>query len=163
MRSYLVVVLSLIAATAGAQTASLGWMSGCWVYQKGSVVVTEQWSAPRASMMLGSGHTTKGNATLEYEQTRIVDRDGKLVYQANPSGQAPAEFFADAVGDGSVVFSNPTHDFPQRVSYKRAGPDSLIARVEGTRGGQVRGVDFPYVRVACSPAEPKQPSAAPTN
>jgi hypothetical protein len=114
-------------------------------------------------MMLGSGHTTKGNATIEYEQTRIVERDGKLVYQANPSGQAPAEFVADRVGDRSVVFSNPEHDFPQRVSYRSAGTDSLIARVEGTRGGQVRGVDFPYVRVACSPAAPKQQSVAPTN
>lgn len=49
-----------------------------------------------------------------------------------------------------VTFENLAHDFPQRVIYRRAGADSLIARVEGTRAGQPRGFDFPYRRVACA-------------
>ncbi|HET9726391.1 MAG TPA: DUF6265 family protein, partial [Gemmatimonadales bacterium] len=86
---------------------------------------------------------------VEYEQTRIFERDGRLVYGANPSGQVAAEFESIELSDSSVTFENLGHDFPQRVMYRRRGADSLIARVEGMRGGKLRGVDFPYARVAC--------------
>jgi Domain of unknown function (DUF6265) len=133
-----------------AQAAALKWMAGCWEYRANRLVVTEQWSVPRAGVMLGAGQTTRGDSTIEYEHTRIFERGGKLVFSAQPSGQAPAEFVADSVRGLSVMFSNPAHDFPQRVIYRNAGPDSLLARVEGQRGGQIRGVDFSYRRVSCT-------------
>jgi hypothetical protein len=72
------------------------------------------------------------------------------VYAAAPSGQAPAEFESVAVSDSSATFENLAHDFPQRIIYRRMGRDSLLARVEATRGGQLRGRDFPYRRTECS-------------
>ena len=54
-----------------------------------------------------------------------------------------------AVSDSAVIFENPAHDFPQRIIYRRRGADSLLARVEGMRGGRLRGLDFPYRRVPC--------------
>src|SRR5262249_26575711 len=141
----------------GAQTSSavrirtLAWMSGCWARATPSRMVEEQWMAPRAGMMLGMGRTTRGDsAVVEYEHTRIAERDGKLIYHAEPSGQKPADFAGVTVNDTLVIFENPTHDFPQRVIYRRRGADSLLARVEATANGQTRGVDFPYARVACA-------------
>ena len=135
----------------GAQTSSLKWMAGCWERRgNNNLVVTEQWSFPRAKMMFGAGQTTRRDSTIEYEHTRIFERDGRLVYSAQPSGQAPAEFVADSVSGFSVTFSNPAHDFPQRVIYRRLGADSLLGRIEGIRGGQTRGVDFSYRRVSCT-------------
>ena len=60
-----------------------------------------------------------------------------------------AEFASTAVSDTAVVFENLAHDFPQRIIYRRRGADSLVARIEGTRGGQMRGRDFPYRKAAC--------------
>jgi hypothetical protein len=125
-------------------------MAGCWEHRTNQLVVGEQWSFPRAGMMFGSSQTTRGDSTIEYEHTRIFERDGKLVFSAQPSGQAPAEFLADTVRGLSVIFSNPAHDFPQHVIYRSVGPDSLLARVEGRRGGQTRGVNFSYRRVSCT-------------
>jgi hypothetical protein len=133
-----------------AQTSALKWMAGCWERRANNLVVTEQWSFPRAKMMFGAGQTTRGDSTIEYEHTRIFERGGRLVYSAQPSGQNPAEFVADSVSGFSVIFSNPVHDFPQRVIYRRLGPDSLLGRIEGQRGGQIRGVDFSYRRVSCT-------------
>jgi len=133
-----------------AQTSALKWMTGCWERRANNLVVTEQWSFPRAKMMFGAGQTTRGDSTIEYEHTRIFERDGKLVYSARPSGQAPAEFIADSVSGFSVIFSNPAHDFPQRVIYRRLSADSLLGRIEGLRGGQIRGVNFSYRRVSCT-------------
>jgi len=148
---YLGALLHVCCTTAvGAQTSALKWMAGCWERKANNMVVTEQWSFPRAKMMLGLGQTTRGDSTIEYEHTRIFERNGSLVYSAQPSGQAPAEFVADSVSGFSVIFSNPAHDFPQRVIYKRLTPDSLLGRVEGQRNGQLRGVNFLYRRVSCT-------------
>ncbi len=62
---------------------------------------------------------------------------------------AAAEFTSTAVSDSAVTFENPAHDFPQRIIYRRRGADSLIARVEGMRGGHLRGRDFAHRRVPC--------------
>ena len=104
---------------------------------------------PRGGAMLGVSRTVRRDTVVEFEQLRIFDRAGKTVYAAAPSGQAPSEFETATTTDTSVTFENPTHDFPQRIIYRRRGADSLIARIEGLRGGQVRGVDFPYKRAAC--------------
>jgi hypothetical protein len=150
------VLLSVTMSTrARAQTqdavAQLSWVAGCWQQRtpERHRVIEEQWMVPRARTMFGMSRTVRGDSVAEFEHLKIVERNGHAVYHAEPSGQRPAEFEARVVSDTLVVFENPTHDFPQRVSYRRRGADSLIARIEGTRAGQTRGVDFPYARVAC--------------
>jgi hypothetical protein len=133
-----------------AQATLPTWMAGCWERGASNTIITEQWSVPRAGMMLGAGQTTRGDSTVEFEHTRIVRRGATLVYLAQPGGQASTEFVATAPSDTLLVFANPGHDFPQRVIYRKRGGDSLVARIEGSRGGVIRGIDFPYVRVACN-------------
>lgn len=128
----------------------VGWMAGCWQRSTGRRVVEEQWMRPRGGLMLGAGRTVHGDSLVEYEQVRLLQRAGRLVYAAAPAGQPPAEFESIAVSDTAVTFENLAHDFPQRIIYRRRGTDSLVARIEGMRGGALRGVDFPYRRVACS-------------
>jgi len=144
-----VMVLGASAAAPAARVTQVAWLAGCWEQTAGPRVVEEQWTRPRGGLMLGSGRTVRGDTLVEYEQTRIFERGGRLVYGANPSGQTPAEFESIDVSDSSVTFENLTHDFPQRVMYRRRGSDSLLGRVEGMRGGKLRGVDFPYTRVDC--------------
>jgi hypothetical protein len=147
--------LILVSARADAQrhaspVQGLSWIAGCWRQTAGTRIVEEQWMAPRGGTMLGMSRTVRDDTVLvEFEQLRVTDRGAGAVYHAEPSGQASADFVATGVTDSIVTFSNPQHDFPQRIIYRRRGPDSLIARIEGTRNGAVRGVDFPYVRVGC--------------
>jgi hypothetical protein len=58
-------------------------------------------------------------------------------------------FTSASVSESTVIFENPTHDYPQRVGYQRDG-DSLLAWIDGTANGKSRRVDFPYRRVACA-------------
>jgi hypothetical protein len=129
-------------------------MAGCWERRSGARLVEEHWLAPRGGMMLGVGRTTRGDTLVEYEHTRIYSRGDTLIYAAMPSGQTPAEFRALRSAGDEVRFENLAHDFPQRVIYRRLGADSLAARVEGMRGGQLRGFDFPYGRVSCPGGQP---------
>ena len=75
--------------------------------------------------MLGMGRTVRGGKTVEYELVLINERDGRLAYEAHPSGQPSATFLSTTVSETSVVFENPEHDFPQRVGYRREGADGL--------------------------------------
>ena len=105
--------------------------------------------APSGGMLLGMSRTVSGDVARAFELLRIVRQDGVLTYIAQPGGGVATSFAASTVSDSVVVFANPAHDFPQRIMYRKAGSDSLIARIEGDQGGQVRGMDIPMRRGRC--------------
>ena len=104
--------------------------------------------------MLGASRTVVDGLVREYERLLILDRDGKLVYVADPSGQAIAEFTETQLSDTSFTVENLDHDFPQRISYRSVGRDSVVARIEGPAASGIRAVDFPMRRVSCSAPSP---------
>ena len=127
----------------------VAWLQGCWELSSGNRIVEEQWTRPRGGIMLGVGRTTRDGRLVEYESVVLREQEGRLAYEAHPSGQESAVFMSREISDTSVVFENPTHDFPQRVGYERPGSDALSAWVEGSVQGQSRRIDFPYRRVSC--------------
>jgi hypothetical protein len=95
----------------------------------------------------------RGGRLVSHELMIIRARDGQLVFEAHPSGQPAAEFPATTIGPRQVVFENPAHDFPQRISYERQ-QDELKATLEGKdagkdAGSKARRMVFAYRRVAC--------------
>lgn len=136
-----------------ARVESLRWMTGCWEQKRARATVEEHWTRPAGGAMLGIGRTIRhgptGDTTTSYEFTRIIERNGKLVFVAQPSGQTPADFTEEILTDSSVTFSNPAHDYPQSVSYGRRGSDSLYARTDGNIGGNNRRIEFAYARHSC--------------
>ena len=126
----------------------MAWLQGCWTQTKPNGVVEERWMGPGGGVMLGMGRTLKDGKLREYEYTRIVEADGSLAYVAEPSGQEKATFPLKTLTPAEAVFENPTHDFPQRVIYRRLGPDAVTGRIEGEIGGRAKSIDFPYKRCA---------------
>ena len=152
MRSLLLTALlapTLAAQSPSAKISGVSWLQGCWALVSPQRVIEEQWMAPRGRTMLGMGRTVRGDSLTEFEVVVIRESGTTLVYDAHPSGQAPATFTASAVSDSGVVFENPAHDFPQKVGYRRVGRDSLIGHIEGTLRGRSRRIEFPYARSAC--------------
>jgi len=153
MHRMILLALCLASASiAGAQTASIkdvAWLQGCWELRDGDRLVEERWMLPRAGSMLGVGRTTRGEQLIEHEFVVLTERDGRLAYEAHPSGQATATFMSKPISGREVVFEDFTHDFPQRVGYRSMGPGQLLAWVEGTSGGRTRRVEFAYRTVNC--------------
>ena len=139
-------------SNAGAQTPSIkdvAWLQGCWELREGDRLVEERWMPPRAGSMLGVGRTTRGAKLIEHEYIVLAERDGRLAYEAHPSGQATTTFMSQPITGREVVFEDPAHDFPQRVGYKSTGPGQMRAWVEGTSNGKARRIEFPYRLVNC--------------
>ena len=129
----------------GATVDQFAWLTGCWTMTRGESVVEEQWLKPLGGTLMGISRTVTGNRTVEHEFLQIRDVAGRWAYVAKPSGQAEATFPLKTFSDTEMLFENPTHDFPQRIRYRRT-TDGVTARVEGTRNGQTRGIDFVYTR-----------------
>jgi hypothetical protein len=141
----------LVAGAAQAQTVDqLAWLAGCWASERGEAGSGEQWMAPAGGTMFGVGRTVRGARTVEHEFMQIrTGADGKLVFIALPSGQRETSFPLASIGEREVVFENPQHDFPTRVSYRLQADDRLVARIEGQRDGKPRGIDVSFKRIAC--------------
>jgi hypothetical protein len=134
-------------APASVQVDQLAWFSGCWQIARGDQLVDEQWMAPRGNVMLGMSRTTRGGRTtaIEFVTLRLVD--GRIVYEANPSGQKPTSFPATTASPDRAVFENPSHDYPKRIIYERRGDTAITASIDDGAGG--KRVEYPFRRVAC--------------
>jgi hypothetical protein len=86
-----------------------------------------------------------------YEFTTIAaEGDSDLVLTPRPVGQPPADFSLTKLRPGMAVWSNPRHDFPQVISYRRLGSDSLAARIEGPGPNGTRSSEWKMKKVPCT-------------
>ena len=82
-----------------------------------------------------------------FEFLRIVETDGGLTFLASPSGRfPPVAFPAIEIGEARIVFANPEHDFPQRITYWLESDDELRARVEAREEGKWGGFEATWTR-----------------
>lgn len=114
---------------ANATVMQLAWLAGTWSGGNGPVSFEERWTPPAGGAMLAVSRTLKGERMVSFEFLRIVERDGSLIYSAQPGGRPPTEFALTAISAESATFENPTHDFPKIIRYSRRDDGSLEARV----------------------------------
>jgi len=132
-----------------ADVAGLSFMSGCWVTEQGPVTIEEQWNKPAGGQMMGLSRTIKAGKVVFSEFMRIDMDKGEIYYLPRiGTNAAPVRFKLTTQSNTEVIFENPTHDFPQRILYRKTD-SGLFARIEGTQNGKSRGEDFPMKSVAC--------------
>jgi hypothetical protein len=117
--------------------SQLSWLVGTWAGGGGPVTIEERWTPAGGGAMLGVSRTLKGDRMVAFEFLRIVERDGTLVYIAQPGGRPPTEFTLAAITADSATFENKAHDFPKVIAYAKKPDGSLEARVsDGGRNGE---------------------------
>ena len=156
--------IALIATPVDAQQSTpidrAAWLAGCWEMRAPNRLTMEMWMPPAGGTMMGASRTTIGGVTREFEQLRLHTAGDTLIYTALPSGQRQTDFRSTSVSATAIVFENPTHDFPRKITYRRGGEDSVIARVEGPGpNNTTRGFDIAMRRASCTqaPAPPPPP------
>jgi hypothetical protein len=116
------------------------WLAGAWSLSGADESWAEEfWTHPRAGMMIGASREGREHTLRSWESIRILRTDdGSLAYVPMPNGGPPVEFAMTDQGTRMIEFSNPAHDYPQRIRYWREG-DTLhaeIALLDGSRAVQ---------------------------
>ena len=122
--------------------ADMAWLAGAWVGTRNGRSIEERWSPPLGGAMLGVSRTVNRGKMVAFEFLRIVERDGSLVYIAQPGGKPPTEFVLTELEKGRAVFKNPLHDFPQRIVYELSEEDGLTAKIGFANGGNYEPFEF---------------------
>lgn len=132
----------------------LGWMTGCWKAKAGESTVNniEQWMKPAGNVMLGLGVELKKGKAVSYEYMRIEAQDnGDLVYTVKPHQKPEVSFTLSSKTPTTLVFENPKHDFPQRITYRQETkkPGEMEMRIDGEVKGEKRAAVFAVVKTSC--------------
>ncbi|MCA8963676.1 MAG: hypothetical protein H6838_10670 [Planctomycetes bacterium] len=130
-------------APAKATIGDLEWLAGAWVGTRSSgSSIEERWSPPLGGAMLGTSRTVSRGRMSAFEFLRVVERDGGLVYVAQPGGATATEFVLTELTGSRAVFDNPRHSYPKRIVYERSSAGELCATIGFTKGGTPRRFEF---------------------
>jgi len=109
---------------------AMGWLLGEWQSSSGEKTIHERWWPQPPGAMEGVGRTMVDETVQLEERLRLEMRGDSLHYVADVSVNPDAVAFSLASCDEHQwTFENPAHDFPQRILYRRTGPESFLARV----------------------------------
>lgn len=130
------------------------WLLGIWQDSpkiKSPVEVertfTEIWKKSDDSTWNGESFVISYKDTVFYESIELQERDNHLYYIVsvkNQNEEAPVSFKLTSIDSTLIVFENPAHDFPSKITYTKIGNDSLYAEISGLTKGQERKVGFPF-------------------
>lgn len=107
----------------------LSWMAGHWGATIDGVEMEEVWLAPKNGVMIGMHRDVKG-AKASFEFMRIAVTPDGIAFLAQPGGRPVTPFPLLEATEKRVVFANPKHDYPQRITYALQD-EKLCATVEG--------------------------------
>lgn len=115
----------------------LAFLVGAWRSDDGTM---EIWT-PAGDALFGAAFVGAG-----FECAILAVVDGKVTYKAMPGGRPAVPFTLDtaALADGDARFTNPAHDDPQVIHYRRTG-DTLEATVSLLDGSNAIALRFTRV------------------
>jgi hypothetical protein len=125
-----------------ATIADVAWIAGTWTGGDGELRTEERWTPPGGGAMLAVSRTVKGERMMAFEYLRIVERDGTLIYIAQPNGRPPVEFRLTRLEQALALFENPAHDFPKMIRYAKRQDGALEATVSGAGGERAHSFVF---------------------
>ncbi|GGD35510.1 hypothetical protein GCM10011343_26740 [Flavobacterium orientale] len=122
------------------------WFLGRWESNTPDGVFSEEWKTENDSVFAAKSFFIKENDTLFSETIRLVQHENDLFYIVtvpNQNEEKPVAFKLTSSTPDYLVFENPEHDFPKKITYKLVKKDSLYAEISGN--GKSQG--FPFKRV----------------
>lgn len=122
----------------------LHWLEGKWA-NGNETGFYESWEIESKNRIKGIGFTLEKTDTLIIEHLEIFTSDSGTFYKALVSEQnenLPVFFKLTYAQDDSLVFSNPRHDFPRFIVYKKIDNNTFRAHVRDGFGESSRGFEL---------------------
>jgi hypothetical protein len=139
-----------VLATANDEIYKAYFFIGEWENREKDGVMTERWHKQNDSVFTGESYFISGNDTMSSEKITIEQRGNELYFIPTLKGQnnnQPVEFKLIESSPTHLVFENPTHDFPEKITYTLLTKDSLLAEISGMMDNNATTHQFPLKRV----------------
>jgi hypothetical protein len=115
------------------------WLLGNWENKSPDGNLSETWKKVNDSIYDGESYFIKGKDTLHFEKIQMKQKGENLFYIATVKGQnndKPVTFKYNDTIQKQLVFENPKHDFPQKISYSQITKDSIVIQISGIQQGK---------------------------
>jgi len=122
------------------------WFLGRWENKTPEGTFSEEWKTENDSVLVGESYFINGKDTLFAENVRLEQQKNDLFYIVsvpNQNEEKPVAFTLTSFKNHYLVFENPEHDFPKKITYKLVTKDSLYAEISGD--GKSQG--FPFTKI----------------
>jgi hypothetical protein len=132
------------------QIEKMNWLIGKWQGDAEAGKVTEIWEKENDSVYVGKSYSLRNADTVSSERIRLEAHKDKLFYIPVVKDQNRGEvvrFTLTSSHPNQLVFENPQHDFPQKITYSLITNDSLFAEISGRYKGQQESEKYPMHRV----------------
>lgn len=125
------------------------WLIGNWENKLEEGTLSEAWEKANDSTFNGKSFFIKDKDTLNNETIVLTQKGDALFYIPVVQGQnnnEPVIFKMTKSDSNQLVFENPKHDFPQKISYTKITKDSIVAAISGVVSGKTQSESYPMKR-----------------
>ncbi len=133
------------------------FIAGDWCAVQGEQQFEERWTSAEGGAMYAVARSFRSGRLSGFEFLRIEAEGESWVYRAQPGGQSATDFARIESADRRFVFTNPDHDFPQRIEYWRDA-SGLHAAVSALDPAE-RRLQFDFRPGRCQPSAAKAAEA----
>lgn len=122
-------------------------LEGTWLMKTKNGFIGEEWKKMDKFHLKSRGMFIKGTDTVVSEIVNLVKNTNGIFFISSVEDQnnkKPISFKLTSSDDNEYVFENPEHDFPKRIVYKLASPDSIHAYIDA--GPAIKQQNFYYKR-----------------
>lgn len=126
------------------------WLIGEWQNTSSEGILTETWEKLNDSTYAGKSFFVIGKDTVSSETIRLEQHGKTLLYiptVKDQNNEQPISFALTSSTTHQMVFENPKHDFPQKISYTQTNKTALIAEISGEVNGKKKSQSFPMQKV----------------
>lgn len=136
----LTAIMLMLASCEPKQAILPSWLEGTWETGDSLGLVTESWEKISNEYMTGEGLFVSKSGKTIIEILNIFIRDGVLFYTAMLPNQNNGEeimFIDTGNKPDSLVFENPTHDYPKKIVYHKKQSGMIEVFIFGSKDEQV--------------------------
>jgi hypothetical protein len=119
--------------------AETDWLLGKWENKSDEGNLSETWTKVNDSIFEGEAYFIKEKDTLHSEKMQLKQKGEELFYISTIKGQnneKAVTFVHNDTIEKRLVFENPKHDFPKKISYSNMTKDSLVIEISGIQQGK---------------------------
>jgi hypothetical protein len=123
----------------------IDWLLGKWENNVDGGILSENWKRLNDSTFQAESFFIKDKDTLHFESITLQQKGEELFYNATVKGQnddKSVPFNLTSETDKKLVFENPKHDYPQKITYTLINKDSLVAEISGIQQGKPSSEKF---------------------